>query len=124
SQCASESDASVHQLRELLGDRQSDTRALDRTGLLPGALERLEDLVLLIQRDADAVIHDRDTNAMVAHARSKHGLTALASVFDRVRAIVHQNLLETRSIRHDHHRLRKWLDHELDFGALGHRSER
>ena len=53
----------LHQLGESLADREPDAGALDRSGLLAGALERLEQLVALVGRDADAVVDHGDPHA-------------------------------------------------------------
>ena len=58
-----EADLAPHELGEALGDGEADARPLDRSRLLPCALERLKKLVLLVGGDAEAGVADRDQGA-------------------------------------------------------------
>ena len=61
---AAETNSAAHQLSEALGDGKTNAGSLDRPGLLPGALERLKDLVLLLLRNADAVISNEQSQSV------------------------------------------------------------
>ncbi len=56
---ALEPHAPLHQLRQALRDGEPDPGALDWTGLLPRALERKKELVLLVEGNTEASIDDR-----------------------------------------------------------------
>ncbi len=98
---ALERDACAHQLCEPARDREPDAGALDRSRFLACAVKRLEDLILLIERDADAVVGHRHAREAVAEEldgelRAARGL----AVLQRVGAEVDQDLREARAVRH------------------------
>ena len=99
-------DAAAHQLHQLRGDRQPEAGAAvaaRHRGVR--LLERAEDLVELVLRNADAGIADREVQLRVALAPLEH-LDAdddLAGVgeLDRVADQVHEHLAEPVGIAHE-----------------------
>src|SRR5690242_10204685 len=104
---AAEANATVHDLGQPLADREADAGALDRPRFLARSLERLEDLVALVLRDADAVVDHRDPHRAGPRLGANREVTFGLAVLDRIRAEVHQDLREPRTIG-DHLRGIRW----------------
>src|SRR5262245_44802273 len=64
------------------GDRQAETAAARVGGL--SAIELLEDLFTLRDRDADALVADRDVHEAIVLARANRERLPLRGVLDRV----------------------------------------
>src|SRR5262249_37486951 len=111
-----ETNGPVHELREPLGDDESDPSAFDRPRLLSSALKRLKQLVLLVLRDPHAGVRHRDAyEARLGDGDRERDAASGPVVLDGVRTEIHQNLDEPRSVDQDHGELaRQRIDADAD----------
>ena len=95
-------DHAPHQLDQSLGHHQADARAFLAAGLLPEAIERLEQLRQLFRRQSRAGVPDADANASPACSRCTPRSTRslLVVVFDRVGKQVDEQPASPGSGRH------------------------
>jgi hypothetical protein len=100
---AREADVSAHDVGQPLADREPDAGAFDRASLLTSAVEGAEDAILLVGGDSDAVVVHDDAHHRTGGFRAQRYAPAYAPVFDRVRSVVHQDLLEASAIGDDGH---------------------
>ena len=112
-------DAVVEDTGQPLDDRQSEPEAAGNPRALLEAMELLEDLGALDDRNADAGIVDADLQGLaVAPAADQH--TAVRGVFDGIGDEVLQQPTQQRAIGFDRQR----TGHEGQFQPLGPRARR
>ena len=112
---ALEPHAATHELDELLGDRRAEAGAAEPPGLgLVGLGEALEDPPLVLGRDADAGVADRELQRhrlrSAVHARDVERHAAPLGELDGVRQQIDEDLAQVRfvaardrrHVRHDH----------------------